>query len=98
MALTGVHIEFGASNVGSYGQETLQYCMALSQTMASAGTSSANPNNSVTLCSISASAPIFYAVGPTPDATNGPRRYMDPANGRADLFVNPGDKVAWIFA
>lgn len=98
MALTGVHLEFGASSVGNYGESTLQYALAMTQSMASAGTSNPNPNNSTTLLSISASAPIFYAVGPTPDATNGPRRYMDPANGRADLFVNPGDKVAWIFA
>lgn len=97
MALTGIHLEFGATAVGN-GANTLQHALCLTQTMASAGTSNPNPNNATTLLSISASAPIFYAVGPNPDATNGLRRYMDPANGRADLFVEPGDKVAWIFA
>jgi hypothetical protein len=50
------------------------------------------------LLSISASAPIFYAVGPAPDATIGPRRYMDPTFGREDIFVDAGDKFAWILA
>jgi hypothetical protein len=52
MSLTGIHIVFGASSVGLYGQETLPYAIALSQTMASAGTSNPVPNNAVTLLSI----------------------------------------------
>lgn len=97
MALTGVHLAFGATH-NSNGENTLPYALCLTQTMASAGTSSANPNNAITLLTVSASAPIFYAIGPSPDATNGLRRYMDPANGDRDLYVNPGDKVAWILA
>lgn len=98
MAFTGVHITFGPTR-NDYGQDTLAFTTGcFSQTMASAGTTGANPNNSVTLLEISASAPIFFAVGPNPDATNGVRRYMDPANGSYDMFANPGDKVAWIFA
>jgi hypothetical protein len=52
------------------------------------------------LLSISASAPIFYAVGPNPDPTGvtGPRRYMDPSFGREDIFVDASDKFAWVFA
>jgi hypothetical protein len=109
MALTGVHIEFGT---GSSGDSTmlatpvLRGVLSLSQTMASAGTSTiAAPGVAGVagdgyrpILSLSASAPIFFAVGPTPDATNGARRYMDPANGGVDIFVNPGDKVAWILA
>jgi hypothetical protein len=109
MALTGVHLEFG---VGSDGDDTrlgvpvLRSVNAASQTMASAGTSTVaapgvagvSGNGYRPILSISASAPIYFAVGPTPDATNGARRYMDPANGGVDVFVNPGDKFAWILA
>ena len=45
-----------------------------------------------------ASAPIFYAIGSSPDATSGPRRYLDPAYGPQDILVDAGDKVAWILA
>jgi hypothetical protein len=110
MALAGVHLEF---SVGSDGDDTRLGIPVLrsgvvsgAQTMATAGTSTiAAPgvagvagNGYTPLLSISASAPIFFAVGPTPDATNGARRYMDPANGGIDVFVNPGDRVAWILA
>jgi hypothetical protein len=109
MPLSGVHLEFG---VGSDGDDTrlgvpvLRSVNAASQTMASAGTSTVaapgvagvSGNGYRPILSISASAPIYFAVGPTPDATNGARRYMDPANGSVDVFVNPGDKVAWILA
>jgi hypothetical protein len=96
MALAGVHIAFGSLRISAGG--ALLFSADLSQTMASPATSSANPDTGTSVLSISASAPIFYAVGPTPDATNGPRRYMDPAFGREDVFVNPGDKMAWILA
>jgi len=109
MALTGVHVEFC---VGSDGDDSrlaapvLRGQLSASQTMASAGTSNiAAPgvagvmgSGYRTILSISASAPIFFAVGPTPNATTGPRRYMDPANGGVDVFVNAGDVVAWILA
>jgi hypothetical protein len=90
------------SNV-SANQALLSGVPSASQTMATAGTSTISAMTllteaSVGLLSISASAPIFYATGPNPDATNGPRRYMDPAFGREDIFVNPGDKFAWVFA
>lgn len=50
------------------------------------------------ILTIAASAPIFYATGRSPDATNGPRRYFDPSRGNKQIFVNGGDKVAWIYA
>lgn len=106
MALAGVHITFG-SFAGGFGDGTadtiLPYKPVASQTMAGAGTSTisapSSRNNDKALCSICASAAIFYAVGPTPDTTNGPLRYYDPAWGRPeDIFVDAGDKVGWKLA
>jgi hypothetical protein len=109
MALAGVHIELGSASGGDDSQlavPVLRGVISSSQTMATAGTSTivapgvaGVPGNGYRpLFSISASAPIFFAVGPTPDATAGARRYMDPANGGVDVFVNPGDFIAWILA
>lgn len=110
MALAGVHVAFGYCNIGTVGQQqapSLLYGCTASQTMASAGTSTvvAPASGSAliqSVMSISAAAPIFYAVGPAPvaDGSGGApkRRYMDPANGREDIFVNAGDKVAWVLA
>jgi hypothetical protein len=100
--INGIHITFSDMSPGISQSPALLPCQAnRSQTMSSPGTSTvfALPHGNVQpLLSISASAPIFYAVGPTPDATNGPRRYMDPAFGREDIFVDAGDKFAWILA
>ena len=104
MALSGVHICFGSSAIGlstSQAQSTLPFKAASSQTMAAGGTSTISaPSaaNGQPLLSISASAAIFYATGPSPDATNGPRRYYDPSFGREDIFVNSGDFFAWVLA
>lgn len=110
MALAGVHVAFGYCNIGTVGQQqppSLLFGCTSSQTMASAGTSTvaapASGSQSIqAVMSISAAAPIFYAVGPAPVAdgsdTPNKRRYMDPANGREDIFVNAGDKVAWVLA
>jgi hypothetical protein len=106
MALAGVHLEIGLGSDGIYntpGAPVGRGFLLLSQTMATAGTSTivapgVSGSGHRPILSISASAPIFFAVGPTPDATNGARRYMDPANGSVDVFVNPGDFVAWILA
>lgn len=107
MALSGVHIAFGACAIGIFnnlGQPTLLGQCSSSQTMSGAGTATiaapaftGQPGLTPVL-SISASAAIFYAVGPSPDAVNGPRRYMDPAFGREDIFCSPGDKFAWAAA
>lgn len=112
MALSGVHICFGFSSVGTnnslQGQSSLVFNAVSSQTMAAATTSSisapVSPNSEKQpVLSISASAAIFYATGPNPDASGSgsyPRRYYDPAasSGREDIFVNPGDKFAWVAA
>jgi hypothetical protein len=109
MALAGVHLAFGYCNNGTVGLQqppSLLFGCTSSQLMASAGTSTvAAPASSgifQACASISASAPIFYAFGPAPVADGSDpvpkRRYMDPANGAVDLFVNAGDKLAWVFA
>lgn len=104
MALTGVHITFGySSNSASspnLGGNTLPFQATASETMASAGTSTISaPSNTGALLSISASAAIFYVTGPDPDTNVGPLRYYDPSfSSREDIFVNPGDKFAWIAA
>ena len=110
MALAGVHISFSSSSSGAINNSKLSSDptvallgrVLLSQTMASAGTSSISVPKGVNgdyliVASLSSSAPIFYAVGATPDATNGPRRYYD-GTVREDFFVGPGDKIDWILA
>lgn len=108
MAISGVHICFGFCNVGlvnGLSQSTLPGAATSSQTMANAGTSTvaaaqSNAGAGPPMVSISASAAIFYATGPIPDASGAsyPRRYYDPSFGREDIFVNPGDKFAWVLA
>jgi hypothetical protein len=100
--LAGVEITFSDMARGLVQSPALlPYRATGSEIMASPGTSSIEAlahGISQPLLSISASAPIIYAVGPSPDPVNGPSRYMDPQFGREDLFVDPGDKFAWIFA
>ncbi|MET4233375.1 hypothetical protein QA633_43640 [Bradyrhizobium barranii] len=105
MALTGVHITFGYSiaDAGDRPSGTaLPFSATASDTMVAAGTSTktapqANPGQRPML-SITATLAIFYATGPNPDPVAGPRRYYDPAFGTNDIFVNAGDKFAWVAA
>lgn len=100
MSLSGVHIAFGTATEANVTPGLLSSTLA-SQTMASAGTATVVApivQGGQPVLSIAASAPIFFATGPLPDATNGPRRYYDPATGPLDIFVNSGDKFAWIVA
>lgn len=109
MAFSGVHIAFGYTDDGQMYKNSampLPFNAKLSQSMSSPtiSTIAAPPTIGLgmpPLLSISASAPIFYATGKMPDASgNGsyPRRYYDPAQGREDIFVDAGDKFAWIWA
>src|ERR1700723_1894097 len=103
MALGGVHIAFGSAiTAGQFnlGQTLLPFHCLVSQTMSVGGTSTIQCPGTAdqAVLSISASAPIFYAVGPSPDPNNGPRRYMDPSFGREDIYCNPGDFFAWVLA
>lgn len=102
MALTGVHITFSDTALGSaQSPALLPYHATGSQTMASPATSTVKAighGNSQPLLSISAAAPIFYATGPSPDPNGSRRRYMDPSFGREDIFVDDGDLFAWVLA
>jgi hypothetical protein len=102
MALAGVHIVFSDLAEGlAQSPALLPYRATGAQYMAAPGTSTVAAvfhGNSQPLLSISASQPIFYAVGPVPDPINGPRRYYDPSFGGEDLFCDPGDTLGWIFA
>jgi hypothetical protein len=102
MPLAGVEITFSDMAQGlPQSPALLPYRATGSQTMASPGTSTVMAlahGIEQPLLSISASAPIIYAVGPSPDPVNGPSRYYDPTFGREDIFCDPGDKFAWVFA
>jgi hypothetical protein len=105
MALAGVQITFSDTARGqAVAPALLPYQTTSSQTMASPGTSSIKALGrgivNQPMLSVNASAPIFYAVGPNPDPTGaaGPRRYFDPSFGREDIFCDPGDLFAWVFA
>ena len=101
MPLAGVEITFSDMAQGvSQSKALLPYRATGSQTMVSPGTSSVMAlahGIEQPLLSISASAPIIYAVGPAPDVTND-GRCMDPSLGREDVFCDGGDKFAWEFA
>lgn len=110
MALSGVHVTFGycADSAIYKSSATLPYVAVSHETMASPATSSKSApaqlassalGKSPVLMSVSASAAIFYVVGPSPNINTDARRYYDPAlNAREDIFVNAGDKIAWTFA
>lgn len=104
MPLVGVHICIGGYSNGSPGSRAdavLPANAVSSETIAAPGTSAisaaATPEQS--LLSANASLAIFYATGPAPNASVSPRRYYDPTNNpREDVFINAGDKFAWIAA
>ncbi|KRQ03287.1 hypothetical protein AOQ71_31665 [Bradyrhizobium manausense] len=104
MALSGIHVTVGHARTGggtySTGPTPLPYAATASQNTASAGTLSITAPGSYDLASpvltsVNASSTVFYAVGPSPDAVNGPRRYYDPSLGREDIFADIGDSIAW---
>jgi hypothetical protein len=101
MALSGVHITFSDTARGLVqGPALLPYRAIGSEMMTEPGISSVMAvahGIAQQLLSISASAPIIYAVGPAPNVTND-GRYMDPSLGREDIFCDGGDKFAWTFA
>lgn len=104
MALSGVHITAGYTGPygGAHGFVALLGRSVWSQTMASAGTTTnsapvVSDLEREPIFSLYSSADIYYALGPTPDATSGTRRFL-PAATAQDVFANPGDKVAWILA
>jgi hypothetical protein len=108
MALAGVFITWGYSGLSLFnqtGQATLLGPAVSSELMAtSAASATSAPTNEgealQPILSISASAPIYYVVGPNADATKPaqPRRYYDPASGPLDIVVNGGDHMSWVLA
>lgn len=107
MALANVQIEFGpASGISVAGNNTpLLGPVTASQNLAASTVSSISapsPANSKPVLTIWAAAAIFFATGPnvtTASAGNAAlRRYMDPAFGRYDIVVEPGDKFVWVAA
>jgi hypothetical protein len=104
MALNGVHVACGFAGTTNFAEPDvpiLGECV-WSQTMASAGTTSreAPPSRlaqSEAIFSVDTSIDIFFAVGETPDATNGPRRFLR-AGDHADVYATFRQKFAWVAA
>lgn len=103
MALSGVHVECGYTGArsGIEGKTEIHARCVWSQTMASPGTTTQTaPANSRgegdPVFRLTASADVYFAVGPSPDATNGPRRILVASQGPLEIKAEPGDKLAWI--
>lgn len=107
MALNGAYIACGF--VGGTGRngETVTGLQAplWSVNLPTAGTTTqVAPNGSYQdgepIIFVNTSVDAFVAVGPNPDAVNGPRLYCKKegdmvTNSGLLIFVKPGDKVAW---
>jgi hypothetical protein len=104
MALTGIHVF--ASYIGPQeartGAAQILGEVAWSQTMASPGTTTQTApqifeGGRVPVFGVIASADCFIAVGQAPDATSGARVFV-PAREYVHMYVEPGDKLAWVAA
>lgn len=105
MALSGLHVACGYA--GGRTPNTpfplpIPSPAAWSETLASAGTTTnVAPGSDATfgqpLMSVRCSIDAWVAMGASPNATTGPRRFIA-ANTDYDFFVNTGDKLAWIAA
>ncbi len=102
MALSGVHITCGyvGAKIADDWVGALFGLVSWSQTMASAGTTSqAAPqifeHRGTPGFEVYATFDVFIAVGPAPDAVNGPRIFV-PAQTTRNIFCNVGDKLAWV--
>ncbi|KAA3500818.1 hypothetical protein DXM27_16575 [Rhizobium rhizogenes] len=103
MAFTGFHVFCAfAGGTGENGPRAaaLLQRMQWSETLSAPGaTTNAAPKGRQPY-----GDPIFYlrssqdawvAIGPAPDASNGPRMLLA-ANTDFGLYVDPGDKLAWL--
>ncbi len=109
MAFTGVHITcvftgFTSDKFPQQWRIALLGTAVWSETMASPGTTTHSSPYEDGLAgepvfSLYSSADIYFAIGTNPDATNGPRQYLQ-ANTPTDIFGDRagGEKVAWILA
>jgi len=97
MALTGVHVACGPINVvnGASLVGTLDW----SETLAAAGTTTNSaPGQSSRMFEVSAGTDVFFAIGPNPNATTGPRFLLKGDGYPRTVLVQSGDKLAWIAA
>jgi hypothetical protein len=105
MALSGTHIACafaGNSEVRELAVEVFRPAI-WSETMASGGTTtnrapeSPRPETGDAIFSVFSTADIFVAIGPSPNATTGPRFFV-PSRTQADFAAPAGDRLAWINA
>lgn len=106
---TGVHIEcgYGGSRSNISLSQTANFPvegeLIWSQTMTSPGTSSTaapapNSTQGDPMISVEAAdADVFVSIGPTPNATSGPRMLVRAGTSR-QRYVKQGDYVAWVAA
>lgn len=104
MALDGVLISFGYTNVQSPGLLTH---VAWTEQLAAPGTTSQaaedeyeairTQGSAVRCFEIAASADAFVSVGPTPNAATGPRILVRGGETR-NLLCKGGDRVTWALA
>ncbi|WP_377847226.1 hypothetical protein [Bosea sp. UC22_33] len=104
MALSGVHFACGFGGGTAKRGATLALAVkpVWSETMASPGTTSGvapqgSQNDGDPIIGVSTSVAVFVAFGPAPNASTGPRVYID-AGDTMHFSVAPGDKAAWIAA
>ncbi|ALN73519.1 hypothetical protein [Aureimonas sp. AU20] len=113
MALSGLHVAcgfvggYGRSQAGSVASSSIAVIPLLSkavwsETLASAATTTSSApaggnGAGAPVFTIRSSIDAWVAIGVAPDATIGPRRLI-PAGTDVHLFVDSGDKLAWVAA
>ncbi|MDR7147133.1 hypothetical protein [Rhizobium sp. BE258] len=103
MALSGAHIVCGYA--GSYRRDKSQAILGKVNWSEAPATGVTTTNGAPgahdlygqPMFRLRASADSYFAVGPTPNATTGPRVFV-PANTDYDVFADAGDKVQWVAA
>ena len=105
MALSGLHVAFGYAGSpapGGMDVTALSRNTVASETLTNPGaTTITAPAGALELgqavASLRCSVDAWIAIGPNPNASANPRRYLS-ANTDFDIFVFAGDKVAWAAA
>ncbi|MBY3175634.1 hypothetical protein HFO27_13435 [Rhizobium leguminosarum] len=106
MAFSGLHVvcAFPGSAAPQIRAASLLGRPIWSETLATAGTTTnaspgVDPTNGLgdTVFHVLAAADAFVAVGPTPNASTGPR-VLAPAGEFVTIYVAKDDKLAWIAA
>jgi len=103
MALNGVHVECGyvGNRTRQLGDVNLIGELIWSKTISASGgvtdrsVDEVKQSNGQLVLSVVSSADIFYAIGPTPNASADPRRFLA-ANTPIDVLVRSGDKFACV--